>query len=156
MPAAYSYDLRERVVDAVERGSSRRRVAVVFKVSAATVVRWTKRLAETGSFAAAPTGGDFKSKAVEAHKDWLLTTVNAEPDLTLAEIQARLKAAHGLEKSLSCLWRFFARHQVTFKKRMARPVRKCFPRSVLSSLRQRIRPLDIVLAKMEIRASRSS
>jgi hypothetical protein len=25
MPAAYSYDLRERVVDAVERGSSRRR-----------------------------------------------------------------------------------------------------------------------------------
>jgi transposase len=69
MPAAYSYDLRERVVDAVERGSSRRRAAVVFKVSAATVVRWTKRLAETGSFAAAPTGGDFKSKAVEAHKD---------------------------------------------------------------------------------------
>jgi transposase len=65
MPAAYSYDLRERVVDAVERGSSRRRAAVVFKVSAATVVRWTKRLAETGSFAAAPTGGDFKSKAVE-------------------------------------------------------------------------------------------
>jgi transposase len=115
MPAAYSYDLRERVVDAVERGSSRRRAAVVFKVSAATVVRWTKRLAETGSFAAAPTGGDFKSKAVEAHKDWLLTTVNAEPDLTLAEIQARLKATHGLVKSLSCLWRFFARHQAIGK-----------------------------------------
>ena len=120
MPAAYSYDLRERVVDAVEQGSSRRRAAIVFKVSAATVVRWTKRLAETGSFAAAPTGGDFKSKAVEAHKDWLLTTVNAEPDLTLAEIQARLKATHGLAKSLSCLWRFFARHQVTFKKNSTR------------------------------------
>lgn len=120
MPAAYSYDLRERVVDAVERGSSRRRAAVVFKVSAATVVRWTKRLAETGSFAAAPTGGDFKSKAVEAHKDWLLATMTAEPDLTLAEIRARLKTAHGLEKSLSCLWRFFDRHHVTFKKNTTR------------------------------------
>jgi transposase len=53
-------------------------------------------------------------------KDWLLTTVNAEPDLTLAEIQARLKATHGLVKSLSCLWRFFARHQVTFKKNTTR------------------------------------
>jgi transposase len=114
LPAAYSYDLRERVVDAVERGASCRGAAVVFKVSAATVVRWTKRLAETGSFAAAPTGGDHKSKAVEVHKDWLLATVNAEPDLTLAEIQARLKTSHGLEKSLSCLWRFFARRQISF------------------------------------------
>ena len=89
-------------------------------MSAAIVVRWTKRLAETGSFAAAPTGGDFRSKAVEAHKDWLLATMNAEPDLTLAEVQARLKAAHGLEKSLSCLWRFFDRHHVTFKKNTTR------------------------------------
>ena len=120
MPAAYSYDLRERVVDAVGRGSSRRRAAAVFKVSAATVVRWTKRLAETGSFAASPTGGDHKSNAVEVHRNWLLASVNAEPDLTLAEIQERLKATHGLEKSLSCLWRFFARHQVTFKKNSTR------------------------------------
>ena len=124
MPAAYSYDLRERVVDAVERGSSRRHAAVVFKVSAATVVRWTKRLAETGSFAAAPTGGDFKSKAVEVHKEWLLATVNAERDLTLVEIQGRLKVTHGLAKSLSCLWRFFARHQVTFKKKHNTPANR--------------------------------
>ena len=62
MPAAYSYHLRERVVDAVERGSSRRRAATVFKVSAATVVRWTKRMAETGSFAAAPMGRRFQIK----------------------------------------------------------------------------------------------
>lgn len=51
-----------------------------------------KRLAETGSFAAAPTGGVFKSKAVEAHKDWLLAALEAALDLTLAEIQARMKA----------------------------------------------------------------
>jgi len=42
------------------------------------------------------------------------------------------------------------------KKRMARPVCKGFLRSDLSSLRQRIRSQDRVLAKMEIRAFRSS
>jgi hypothetical protein len=43
-----------------------------------------------------------------------------------------------------------------FKKRMARPVCKRFLRSDLSSLRQRIRPMGMALAKMEIRASWSS
>jgi hypothetical protein len=43
-----------------------------------------------------------------------------------------------------------------FKKRMARPVRKRLLRSDLSSLRQRIRPVGVASAKMEIRASRSS
>ena len=43
-----------------------------------------------------------------------------------------------------------------FKKRMARPVRKRFLQSDLSSLRQRIRPVGMAPAKMEIRAFRSS
>jgi transposase len=46
--------------------------------------------------------------------------------------------------------------QEDFKKRMARPVRKRFLQSDLSSLRQRIRPMGTALAKMEIRAPRSS
>ena len=44
--------------------------------------------------------------------------VTAEPDLTLTEIHVRLHATHGLKKSFSCLWRFFARHAVTFKKNL--------------------------------------
>ena len=43
-----------------------------------------------------------------------------------------------------------------FKKRMARPVCKRFLRPDLINLRQRIRPVSIALAKMEIRASWSS
>jgi len=46
--------------------------------------------------------------------------------------------------------------QEAFKKRMARPVGKRFPRSGRSSLRQRIRPVGSAPAKMEIRAPRSS
>jgi hypothetical protein len=42
--------------------------------------------------------------------------------------------------------------QEAHKKRMARPVRKRFQQSELSSLRQRIRPVGKAPAKMEIRA----
>lgn len=120
MAAAYSHDLRERVVAAVEEGLSRRRAAGQFKVGISTVIRWVSGLASKGSCAALPSGGDHKSKALEAHKDWLLALVKAEPDLTLSEIRLRLLAAHGLTKSISCLWRFFARHRITFKKNTAR------------------------------------
>ena len=72
MPAAYSHDLRERVVDTVEAGRSRRRAAGIFRVSVSTAVRWMQRVAETGSCAARPTGGDHKSGAIEVHKDWPL------------------------------------------------------------------------------------
>jgi transposase len=116
MPAAYSHDLRERVVAVVEAGVSRRRAARQFKVGVSTVIRWAARLAATGSYAALPSGGDHKSKAVETHKDWLLDLVKAEPDLTLSEIHIRLQATRGLKKSFSCLWRFFARHDITFTK----------------------------------------
>lgn len=120
MPAAYSLDLRERVIDAVESGISRRRAAGVFKVSVSTVIRWAKRVAETGSYAPLPSGGDHRSSAVEAHGDWLLAAVSSNPDLTLQELQTRLNDAHGLAKSHSCLWRFLDRHDVTFKKNAAR------------------------------------
>jgi transposase len=119
MPAAYSLDLRERVTGAVAGGASRRGAAGVFKLSVSTVIRWMKRVSETGDCAALASGGDHRSKAVEAHKDWLLSLVATEPDLTLAEIQARLKDTHGLLKSVSSLWRFFVRHDVTFKKSRA-------------------------------------
>src|SRR5579862_7840190 len=121
MSAAYSFDLRERVVGTVEEGASRRRAAGLFKVSVSTAIRWARRMAETGSCAARPSGGDHRSKAVEALADWLLALNRTEPDLTLAEIQTRLRKTHGLTKSVSSLWRFFARHGISFKKRPRTP-----------------------------------
>ena len=76
-----------------------------------------KRLATTGRCAPLASGGDHRSMALEQHKDWLLALVGEEPDATLAEIQTRLEATHGLKKSPSCLWRFFRRHDVTFNKK---------------------------------------
>lgn len=46
MARAYSLDLRERVVSAVTAGESCRSVAATFKVSVASVVKWSQRLRE--------------------------------------------------------------------------------------------------------------
>ena len=56
MPKPYSNDLRERVVDAVEReGLSRNQAAARFGVAVSTAITWVARYRATGSFA--PEGG---------------------------------------------------------------------------------------------------
>jgi transposase len=48
---AYSEDLRERVVAAVERGTRRSEVVETFAVSLPTLKRWVKQRRETGALA---------------------------------------------------------------------------------------------------------
>jgi transposase len=43
MPKPYSTDLRERAVEAVESGASRREAAEIFKVGVSSVIRWCRR-----------------------------------------------------------------------------------------------------------------
>lgn len=120
MAGPYSADLRERVVGAVSEGATRRRAGAAFKVSASTAIRWAQRFQETGSWQARPSGGDQRSRAIEAHREWLLALVAAEPDLMLKEIRERLTAEKAFAGSISSLWRFFHRHGISFKKSPAR------------------------------------
>ena len=60
--------------------------------------------------------GDTRSQRVEAHADYLLRLHRREPDLTLAEIRTRLERRRGEKVSPSMIWRFFDRHDITFKK----------------------------------------
>jgi transposase len=113
MPGAYSADLRERVVETVAAGTSRRGASEMFKISVSTAIRWAQRFQETGGWQAKPTGGDRRSRAIEAHKDWLLALVAREPDLTLMEILGRLGVDKTFAASVSTLWRFFDRHGIT-------------------------------------------
>jgi transposase len=114
---ALSDDLRERVVGAVvEGGMSRNAAAKRFGVSIASAVRWVARFKANGGISPAPMGGDRRSGRIEAHRDYLLGLVRRQPDLTLVEIQRRLIANCGERFSSSVLWRFFDRHEITFKK----------------------------------------
>src|SRR6478672_9615737 len=109
MPRPYSTDLRERAVEAVESGASRREIAEIFKVGVSSVIRWCQRWSETGSAAPKRSGGSVSP--LEEHSDWILALVAKQPDLTLAAM-----AKHGISGSRSALQRFFDRHNVSFKK----------------------------------------
>ena len=119
---ALSDDLRERVVEAVVVGGlSRNAAAKRFGVSVASAVRWVARFKVNGEISPAPTGGDRRSGRIEAHCDYLLGLIRRQPDVTLLEIRERLIANCGERFSSSVIWRFFDRHEVTFKKRPRMP-----------------------------------
>ena len=118
---AVSDDLRKRVVEAVVlAGLSRNQAAARFEVSIASAVRWVKRFKITGELSPAPSGGDRRSGRIEAHRDYLLGLIRRRPDVTMLEIQERLIANCGERFAVSVLWRFFDRHEITFKKNSAR------------------------------------
>ena len=117
MPKPYSRDLRERVIGAVEAGASRHEAAAVYEVSASSAIRWVARWRRTGKIAAKPMGG--KCSPLDAHRKRLLALVAAEPDLTLQEIRGKLRQ-RGIVVSASSVWRFYDRHDISFKKNRAR------------------------------------
>ena len=125
MSKALSVDLRDRVVAAIEEGMSCRQAAVRFGVSASSAIRWRALSRRQGDVRPGPLGGDRRSARIEAHADLILGLVKVTPDLTLAELRARL-AEQGLVVGMGTLWRFFDRHKITLKKsrrtRTSRPV----------------------------------
>jgi transposase len=119
MAKGYSKDLRVRAVSIVETGESAREAGRLLDVSASTAIRWIDRWTTTGSVEAKPGTGHSRSP-LEKHRQWLLDLVMAEPDLTLEEIRARLRADKKLKTATSSVWRFYERHEITFKKNVAR------------------------------------
>jgi len=118
MPRAYSLDLRPRLINAVEAGSSARDAARRLQVSASTAIKWVQRKRQTGYIEAKPMHGHPPSK-LAPHKDRLLRLVADEPDLTLRQICERL-AKDGIHVSKSCLHRFLWRHRLRLKKDRSR------------------------------------
>jgi transposase len=119
MARGYSNDLRARAVSLVEDGESAREAARVLKVGASTAIRWIARWTTTGSVGAKPGTGHSRSP-LKRHEQWLLDLVAKEPDLTLHEIRARLRSEKKLKAGISSIWRFYERHNITFKKNAQR------------------------------------
>jgi transposase len=117
MPGAYSKDLRVRVIDAVEAGSSRREAAESFEISVSSAIRWLRQWRDARSAEAKPRGGSCSP--LEEHKSWLLALISQKPDLTLEEVVAAMHKER-ITGSRTAVWRFFARHGISFKKNSAR------------------------------------
>ncbi len=113
---AYSQDLRDRVIDA---GTSAREAAELFGIGVATAIVWTRRARE-GERSARKQGQPKRSK-LDPYRAFLLGLVEAEPDITIAEMQERLRVEAEVEASVGTIWTFLDRAGLTFKKR--RPTR---------------------------------
>ena len=118
MPRAYSLDLRVRVVAAIAAGASRRAAAAAFNVSPSSAVRWSQRFRSEGNPAARRVGGR-RSYALAGERDWLLSRLAEQPDVTLRALLAEL-AARGIKVSYYAVWHLFEHEGISFKKKPAR------------------------------------
>lgn len=120
MARAYSQDLRNRVLSATAEGSSARGAAERFGIGIKTAIEWVRRARETGE-RTARRQGQPKGSRVDKHEAFLRGLVAETDDITLAEMQARLREERGVAVGITTLWRFFDARGLTFKKRAFTP-----------------------------------
>lgn len=114
MGRAYSADLRERVVGAVDRGEgSQRQIARRFGVSLSFVVRMLQRRRSGGGLEPKPHGGGAGFKLSVDDRIRLFDLVREHPDATLKELKER----GGFDCTLMTVWRMLRRAGWTRKKK---------------------------------------
>jgi transposase len=120
MSKALSLDLRTRVLAAIASGLSCRQAALRFGVSASSAIRWRSLEREQGDARPKASGGDRRSGRIEAHKATILSALEETPDITIEELRQAL-GEKGLAFGFGTIRRFFARHEITRKKRRPMP-----------------------------------
>ena len=116
MAAAYSIDLRTRVLKDADAGLSSKDLAERYHVSRAWVDALKQRRRETGAFAPLKQTKFRRRALVEAETRRLATLVAARPDATLAELREALRTSVGL----TTIWRALNQLDLTFKKNRTR------------------------------------
>lgn len=111
MAAAYSMDLRERVLRDAQAGRSSKELAERYHVSRAWVDALKQRWRETKSLAPRQQT-TFRARVLAGQETRLAALIAAQPDATLVELRAALPTTAGL----STLWRAIARLGFTVKK----------------------------------------
>ena len=111
-----SEDLRFRVVEAVAAGSSRRAAAARYSVSVSSAIRWAARASKEGSPKPRKQGRPAGQGPLVRHLDYLIAVVEAEPDITMPELAARLHAERGVVAAWASLSKLLCRAGFTYKK----------------------------------------
>lgn len=113
---AYSQDLRERVVRAIDQGQSQNEVAGLFEVSLSTIKRYLRQRQEQGHLRPKKITGrpPTKGGSLQAH---LLAQLEAFPDATLQEHCEMWEAQGGMKVSLATMGRAIQRFGWTRKKK---------------------------------------
>ena len=115
---SYSQDLRERVLWALDRGERPSSIARRLEVSRVWVYQVRDRAQKLGKRTSFPIGGHRRSRVAEM-ESVLRGWIEAEPDLALSELSARLAKQDVLIKP-GALWHQLNKWNLTFKKNPAR------------------------------------
>jgi transposase len=118
MAKAYSLDLRERAVARVMAGETCRQVAKLFRISVASVVKWSQRFRATGSPAAKPMGRQ-QPRLLAGEREWIMARLATVPDLTLRAVVVELQE-RGVAASYGSVWRIVHDGDLSFKKNAVR------------------------------------
>jgi transposase len=136
MGRAYSQDLRERVMAAVDSGTGAYAAAAIFRVSVSYIYKVLGRRERIGETSARPWAGGPKPK-LAGYDQALCARVMSKPDATLAELQAWLMAEHDLKISIGCLWKRLRELGLTLKKSHCAPpskIARISPRRAMNGL----------------------
>jgi transposase len=115
---AYSQDLRDRVLGALQRGERPTDIARRYEVSRLWVYQVRNRWETTGQRYSLPVGGHRRSRIAHREAD-IRRWIEATPDITLAELSERL-AAEGIQIKVPALWHQLDKWGLSFKKNPAR------------------------------------
>jgi transposase len=115
---SYSQDLRERVLWALDRSERPSSIARRLEVSRVWVYQVRDRAQKSGKRTSFQIGGHRRSRVAEM-ESVLRAWIEAEPDLTLSELSARLAKQDVLIKP-GALWHQLNKWNLTFKKNPAR------------------------------------
>lgn len=120
---AYSLDLRQRVVSAYENGvETIMEVAMRFEVSESFIKKLLRRKRTTGTIAPIGHRGGQPKRLSDKHRKWLLKTVLATPDITLADLREQLLSEHLVSASQATLSRELRGLNLRRKKNLWSPV----------------------------------
>lgn len=119
MGRGYSSDLRVRIYGEIEQGGSRRAAAQRFGVSASTSIRLAQRMAATGSLEPARQGRPPGGGKLAPYADLLSGWVDAQGDITMPELAAKLQAERGVTVHPASLSRFLIALGYSVKKNAA-------------------------------------
>jgi transposase len=122
--AAYSEDLRQRILDTVEREEgSLRQIARRFVVSLSFIVRLLQLHRRTGSIDPRPSGGGHPAALGPDDLERLKELVRQQPDATLDELRQRL----GVSCSLTTIWRALEKLRLPRQKMLPRAAEQDAP-----------------------------
>ena len=117
MPAPYSIDLRQRVINAYEaKEGSQRQLAERFQVSQSFVTRLIRRYQTTGIIEPKSRGGGAKAKIQMSQIGQIEKLVAEQSDILLRELCDRLEETIGIKVSISTMHRQLQKLKLTTKK----------------------------------------